>query len=165
MGQMKSVYISIGSNMGNRLGFLEMAVNALEMVAEVGVVCSAIYETRPVGFDQQPDFLNMVVRIRVSLSPNELLKYIQAVEIQAGRTRDIRYGPRTLDLDILLYEDEYVCFRHLQIPHPRMWERSFVLVPLAELTSDRRGLGGKSIRELAKAIIREGDIQYVGHFW
>ncbi|MCL6549366.1 MAG: 2-amino-4-hydroxy-6-hydroxymethyldihydropteridine diphosphokinase, partial [Alicyclobacillus sp.] len=152
------VYIGVGANLGHRLLALDLAVRRL---SEVGtrVVCSPVYETSPVGFREQPDFLNMVVRMETSLGPRQLLEAVGRVEQEAGRTREVRFGPRTLDLDILLYGTQYVCFRDLQIPHPRMWTRGFVLVPLADLAPARIGPGGRTVRELARAYGGEGGVR------
>lgn len=117
----REVYISLGSNQGRRLYFLDDGVQALERIATGPLRCSPVYETRPVGPVPQADYLNMVVGLETSLSARELLRYLLNVEQAAGRERTIRFGPRTLDLDILMYDNEYICFRDLQIPHPRMW--------------------------------------------
>lgn len=159
------VYVSIGSNMGSRIRRLGDAVHALSRIAVYPLRCSPVYETRPVGYTAQADFLNMVVQLQVKKEPQELLSKLLEIEAECGRVRDIRYGPRTLDLDILLYDNSYVCFNHLQIPHPRMWERAFVLVPLADLVPNRKALGGKPIRLLAGALANGGDVRYVGRFW
>lgn len=151
--------------MGQRIHYLNHAVQAIQKLSLTPVKCSAVYETRPVGFVEQPDFLNMVVRMTTHSSAQVLLADLLNVETVFGRVREIRFGPRTLDLDILLYDSEYICFNHLQIPHPRMWERAFVLVPLADLVPDRKALGGKTIRTCADNLTVEGDVRYVGRFW
>lgn len=158
------VFVSLGSNQGERIRYLALGVAALKRIG-CGVICSPVYETTPVGWIQQPPFLNMVVRLETELSPRALLTELLKIEHEHGRVRAVRFGPRTLDLDILLYNNEYVCFQDLQIPHPRMWQRAFVLVPCADLIPARRGLGGKRFDELAAEIFREGDVQYVGRFW
>jgi 2-amino-4-hydroxy-6-hydroxymethyldihydropteridine diphosphokinase len=160
-----SVYISIGTNMGQRIHHLNHAVHAIRDLSLSPLECSAVYETRPVGFLEQPDFLNMVVRMTTKSSAQGLLAELLNLEAAFGRVREIRFGPRTLDLDILLYGNEYICFNHLQIPHPRMWERAFVLVPLADLIPDSKALGGKTIRACADNLSVEGDVRYVGRFW
>ncbi|CAM3962225.1 2-amino-4-hydroxy-6-hydroxymethyldihydropteridine diphosphokinase [Alicyclobacillus pomorum] len=156
-----TAYVALGSNLGRREAFLKSAVECLRTMGSIQ--CSSVYETEPVGYTEQPPFLNMVVELQTTLPPLELLNQLLAIEREHGRTRDIRFGPRTLDLDLLLYDDEYICLRMLQVPHPRMWERAFVLVPLAELVPHRRGLGGSSIKSLAEQIAREGEIRRVGH--
>ncbi|MCZ0755809.1 2-amino-4-hydroxy-6-hydroxymethyldihydropteridine diphosphokinase [Anoxybacillus sp. J5B_2022] len=127
-------YIALGSNIGNRLRYLHEAVKKLAEYEQILVVeTSSIYETDPVGYVQQNKFLNMVVHIRTSLSPFALLEVTQKIEQELGRKREIRWGPRTLDLDILLYNHENIETERLTIPHPRMTERAFVLVPLLEI--------------------------------
>lgn len=157
------VFIGVGSNLGRRIVHLDQAVSSLSKLG--AVACSGVYETAPVGYRDQPDFLNMVVRVRSRATPRETLAFLHDIESRALRTREIRYGPRTLDLDILFYDNTYYCVSDLQIPHPRMWERSFVLTPLADLVPDRLGLGGRSIAELANGLAKREEVRYVGHFW
>ncbi len=128
------VYISIGSNQGEREKYLHLAVTELDQLDNITVEkVSSIYETEPVDYLDQPRFLNMVVKITTSLSPTELLQVTQMIENKGERTRSIRFGPRTLDLDILLYNQENIKLSYLQIPHPRMLERAFVMIPLIEI--------------------------------
>jgi 2-amino-4-hydroxy-6-hydroxymethyldihydropteridine diphosphokinase len=128
-------YVGLGSNLGDREGFLAAALAALG--EEQGIVVEAVSEVRetdPVGFLDQPRFLNAVARLGTELAPHELLERLLAVERGLGRTRQgPRFGPRTIDLDLLLYGDEVVAEPGLEIPHPRLHERRFVLEPLAEL--------------------------------
>ena len=120
--------------MGNRIEFLEEALKKLEAHYPIRVVnISSIYETDPVGYEDQELFLNMVAQINTNLSPIELLDACQKTELELGRKREIRWGPRTIDLDILLYNDENMIMDRLVIPHPRMHERSFVAIPLLEI--------------------------------
>ncbi|TDY46374.1 2-amino-4-hydroxy-6-hydroxymethyldihydropteridine diphosphokinase [Alicyclobacillus sacchari] len=158
------VYIGAGSNVGKRLFHLDAAVCGLRDIGEI-VQCSPVYETDPVGYANQDKFLNMVVHLRTTAKPRELLEYLARLEQQARRERTIRFGPRTLDLDILLYDNDYYCVSDLQIPHPRMWERAFVIVPLADLTPDRLGLGGIRVGQLAKSLQVGEEVRYVGRFW
>ena len=131
---MAIAYIGIGSNIGNRDEFLYKALKALSNDSAILVRdVSSIYETDPVGFTNQPAFLNMVAEIETSLQPLELLSSLQKIEEKLGRTREIKWGPRTIDLDILLYNQENMKSERLIIPHPRMKERGFVLIPLFEL--------------------------------
>jgi 2-amino-4-hydroxy-6-hydroxymethyldihydropteridine diphosphokinase len=126
-------YLGIGSNLGDRLAFLQGAVDALARTEGIGVVAvSAVYETTPVGPDQ-PDYLNAVVAADTALPVRALLAVAQHLESEAGRVRAERWGPRTLDVDVLLVGDETVDTPDLQVPHPRLRERAFVLVPLADL--------------------------------
>ena len=137
---MARVFLSLGSNLGDRLQYLEAALNQLEAVGGIRVVTrSRIYETEPwpeirVGRDQW--YLNCAVEIETNLPPRRLLRLTQGIEAQAGRVREPtadHYGPRTLDIDILLYEDQVIADHVLQIPHPLLHERRFVLIPLADI--------------------------------
>ncbi|NUK32004.1 2-amino-4-hydroxy-6-hydroxymethyldihydropteridine diphosphokinase [Parageobacillus sp. VR-IP] len=130
-------YIALGSNIGNRLYYLREAVKALDNHEQISVTAtSSIYETEPVGYINQDKFLNMVVKITTALSPFALLEVTQKIEQKFGRKREIRWGPRTLDLDILLYNHENIETEQLIIPHPRMTERAFVMIPLLEINHD-----------------------------
>lgn len=161
--EMHDVYVGVGSNLGKRIEHLKFAVDALE---ELGTCrCSSVYDTAPVGYAEQPDFLNMVVHVSTPLSAREMLAALQDIETRAKRVRDIRFGPRTLDCDVLLYDDDYICFKDFQVPHPRMWSRAFVLVPLAELTPARKGLGGRNISALAEEQRQRDEVHHVGRFW
>ncbi|OLN24274.1 2-amino-4-hydroxy-6-hydroxymethyldihydropteridine diphosphokinase [Domibacillus antri] len=128
------VYLSLGTNMGNREVLLEEAVQALVKNAHIEVkAVSSIYETDPVGFTDQPPFLNIVLKAKTALFPQELLSVCMEIENVLGRKRTVRWGPRTIDLDILLYNHDNIKSDSLIIPHPRMNERAFVLIPLAEI--------------------------------
>ncbi|MFS0577321.1 2-amino-4-hydroxy-6-hydroxymethyldihydropteridine diphosphokinase [Sporosarcina sp. 179-K 3D1 HS] len=130
-------FLSIGSNMGDRLRHLQQSVYTLHSQEGIEVVAvSSIYETAPIGFIGQADFLNMAVKIQTSLDPHTLLNVCQQIESDLGRKRLIRWGPRTIDLDILLYNNENIESENLIIPHPRMLERAFVLVPLFEIAPE-----------------------------
>jgi 2-amino-4-hydroxy-6-hydroxymethyldihydropteridine diphosphokinase len=127
-------YISIGSNIGDRLLHLTEAVRALHSNEGITVeAISSIYETAPVGFTNQEDFLNMVVYVETDLAAEDVLKVCQKIEHELGRIRAIRWGPRTADLDILLYNNDNIETENLIVPHPRMHERAFVLIPLLEI--------------------------------
>jgi 2-amino-4-hydroxy-6-hydroxymethyldihydropteridine diphosphokinase len=129
-----TAYISLGSNLGDRIGFLRNAIKSLITHSEVELITSSsIYETSPVGYSNQGNFLNMVIKIETSFSAKQLLEICLMTEKQLGRVRDIRWGPRTVDLDILLFNNENIKSEKLIIPHPRMHERTFVLVPLLEI--------------------------------
>lgn len=134
---MNIAYVSIGTNMGDRAGYLKQAVEYLREMDQMGSVeMSSIYETSPVGVTDQADFLNMVVRVSTSFSSEELLVVCQKIEQQLGRVRTIRWGPRTADLDILLYNNDMIETETLVVPHPRMRERAFVLIPLMEISPE-----------------------------
>ncbi len=127
-------YIAIGSNLGDREKNISDAVHKMRDTQGIEVKkLSQIYETEPVGGPKQPDFLNAVMHIETTLEPRELLLAVQDIENQLGRTRTIKYGPRTIDLDILIYGDKKIDEPDLKIPHPKMNEREFVLEPLKDL--------------------------------
>lgn len=127
-------FISLGSNMGDRESFLKKAIDSLGNNENIIIEkLSSIYETDPVGYTDQDCFLNMVVQIKTGLSPIELLRVCLNIEEEIGRVREIRWGPRVIDLDILLYNDENIEMESLQVPHPRLQERAFVIVPLLEI--------------------------------
>lgn len=131
---MNTAYIALGSNLSNREEFLANAIHMLEEHEEIEVTeKSAVYETAPVGYTDQSDFLNMVVEVRTSLSSLPLLDYCQEIEKELGRRRVIKWGPRTIDLDILLFNHENMKAERLTIPHPHMHERAFVMVPLVDV--------------------------------
>jgi 2-amino-4-hydroxy-6-hydroxymethyldihydropteridine diphosphokinase len=131
------VYIGLGSNIEDREFHLKEAIRLLQLHPDINIRrCSSIYETDPVGFTEQPAFLNMVIQVETKLVPAELLNHMFAVEQQLGRIRDIRWGPRTIDLDLLLYGKHQFSEPELVIPHPRMAERAFVLVPLLEIADE-----------------------------
>lgn len=143
------VYIALGSNIGDRQAHLHRAIGLLQEEDRIQVIQqSSIYETEPIGYTDQQSFLNMVIRIQTACSPSELLEITQAIEQRCGRTREIKWGPRTIDLDILLYDQENMEMENLIIPHPRMWERAFVIVPLMELEPELVNDEGKSIQEV-----------------
>ena len=128
----RRAFLGMGSNMGNRQRFLTDAIESLTGV--IGV--SPVYETDPVGGPTQQPFLNVVVELATSLSPRQLLGVAHRLESAAGRVRAERWGPRTLDVDVLLVGDLIVEDEDLVVPHPRMWQRRLVLAPLADLAPD-----------------------------
>ena len=141
-------YLALGSNLGERLDSLREAVRLLVAAEGVDVVRSSrIYETDPVG-PPQPAYLNAVIEVETSRSPRELLEACRAVEDALGRVRTERWGPRTIDVDILTFDERMVDEPGLQIPHPRMHERGFVLVPLAELDDDPMLPGDRTLSSL-----------------
>jgi len=128
------VYLGIGSNLGNKEEYLNHAVEQLKESADCRVLNVSDYiETKPVGEVEQDDFLNGCVEIETLLTPYELLAFVNEIEAAAGRTREVHWGPRTLDIDILLYEDIVMWEENLKIPHPYMKEREFVLKPLSRI--------------------------------
>lgn len=132
---MARVFLGLGSNQGDRRANLAAAVRLLESEVKVEKV-SSIYETEPVGYLDQPWFLNAVCEVITGRTPRQMLALAGSIEASLGRVREIRYGPRTIDVDVLMYDDFILDEPDLQIPHPRMLERAFVLVPLAEIASE-----------------------------
>jgi len=128
-----TIHIALGSNLGDRANNFSLARKlTAEFIADMQG--SSIYETPPWGVLDQPYFLNQVIRGSTTLSPLRLLNRLKAIERDMGREETVRFGPRIIDLDILLYGERVINYRRLQVPHPRMLERAFVLVPLAELS-------------------------------
>lgn len=138
------VYLGLGSNIGDREHKLQQAIKRLNDHPQIEVITvSSFHETKPVGYLDQADFLNAAIRIKTALFPQDLLAYCLAIEQEQGRIRTLLNGPRTLDIDILLYGEITFKTEHLDIPHPRMFERSFVLKPLAEIISKSNQLAEK----------------------
>ncbi|MCM3612670.1 2-amino-4-hydroxy-6-hydroxymethyldihydropteridine diphosphokinase [Planococcus sp. MERTA32b] len=135
---MNKSYLSLGSNMGDRVGMLRQAVRLLKEHPAIEIMnISSLYETDPVGFTEQDAFMNMVVYLQTDLTAFELLEVCQEIERTLDRKREIRWGPRTIDLDILLYNQDRIETENLVVPHPRMYERAFVLVPLLEIDPEQ----------------------------
>ncbi|HLR10449.1 MAG TPA: 2-amino-4-hydroxy-6-hydroxymethyldihydropteridine diphosphokinase [Sporosarcina sp.] len=154
---MNIAYLSIGSNIGDREQYLREAVEALHTSPNISVIqVSSIYETAPVGYTDQADFLNIAVQLETTLAPEALLDVCQEIEQTLGRERIIRWGPRTVDLDILLYNQDNIEMERLLVPHPRMSERAFVLIPLLEIAPNSKNpINGKLFSEEA-AVQDEG---------
>lgn len=130
-------YLGLGSNMGDKLLYLKEAIEEIGKLEKTEVLAvSSLYITKPWGKTDQDDFLNQVVCIKTNLTPQELLKSLQDIEINMGRQRNQKWGPRIIDIDILLYGDEVIHTEELIIPHPYMKQRLFVLVPLAEINEN-----------------------------
>ena len=146
-----TVYLGLGSNLGDRERHIHRALELLKGHVRIDSV-SSLYETAPIGFREQPQFLNAVCRCRTTLSPSELLAFTKRLEAGAGRTPSFKNGPREIDIDILLFDDLVMETEGLTIPHPRMAERGFVLAPLAEIAPEvRHPVSGKTARELLDA--------------
>jgi 2-amino-4-hydroxy-6-hydroxymethyldihydropteridine diphosphokinase len=144
-----TAYLGLGANLGDRLANLQRAVLLLGTRGGLRVARSSrIYETDAVAGPPQPRYLNAVVQVETSLSAHELLAVCLSVENELGRVRAERWGPRTLDIDVMTYDDETVDEPDLHVPHPRMHERAFVLVPLSELDTDPPLPGGRHLASL-----------------
>jgi 2-amino-4-hydroxy-6-hydroxymethyldihydropteridine diphosphokinase len=152
----------LGANLGDREAALRSALAGLEAAGVRIVRRSSVYETEPVGVTEQPWFLNMVVEAETDLSPEALLAAAHDVEASLGRTRALRWGPRTIDVDILLYGDETIATGRLIIPHPALMSRRFVLEPLAELRPEMSVPGGPTIREALGALPKEPAVRRAG---
>ena len=146
-------YVGLGSNEGDSKALLTEAVRRLGDLPDTRLVAvSSLYVTSPIGGPEQPSFLNMVVALDTSLTPFGLLKASQSIEDLAGRTREVRWGPRTLDVDILWYHSFEVMEESLQVPHPRMEERRFVLEPLAEIAPGLVLPSGRTVCEALQSV-------------
>jgi 2-amino-4-hydroxy-6-hydroxymethyldihydropteridine diphosphokinase len=144
--------VALGSNLGDREGNLRLAIAAIGGFAKVTGV-SSVYETEPMYLEDQAWFLNCVISVETELRPRALLDALQAIEVGMGRERGIKYGPRVVDLDILFYDGEVVSEPALEIPHPKIPERQFVLVPLEELRpAFVHPVLGKTVSEIARAL-------------
>lgn len=165
---MKTAYLGLGSNLGNRMAFLRSGRDTLVSQPGINLVkASGIYETEAVGGPpDNPLFLNTVLEITTGLAPQELLDACLSVEDEFGRSRPVRWAPRTLDIDILFYEDLVVCEEALIIPHPRLHERAFVLAPLLEIAPDfRHPLLGQSVSELASGSLGVATLEPLRESW
>lgn len=151
-----TVYLALGSNVGDRQDHLRTALQRLQPGIDIHKF-SSLYETEPVGYRDQPDFLNMVCQGETLLSPQELLRYVKNIETAIGRQATFRNGPRAIDIDILLYDQLCIQEKDLVIPHPRMVERAFVLTPLAEIAPEvMEPTRHQTIRALAHTVSTQG---------
>ena len=157
-----TAYLGLGSNLGDREDNMRRAVSLLRQRVSL-IALSSVYETEPWEYTSQPTFLNLVCAVETGLSPQELLELAHEVERDLGRVPTFRYGPRSMDVDILLYGDEMIETPDLQIPHPRFSERAFALVPLAEIAP---GLVhpalGKSMTELLEKVSGKEKVVMLG---
>ena len=147
-----AVYLSLGSNMGERQDNLNKAIDLLSQRMRMGPV-SSVYETEPVGNTAQPLFLNLACQVFTRLAARDLLTLCQGIESRLGRARNTTNAPRPIDIDILFYGNQVINLQELTIPHPRMIERAFVLVPLTEIAPDLvHPANGKKVSELLKSL-------------
>jgi 2-amino-4-hydroxy-6-hydroxymethyldihydropteridine diphosphokinase len=157
-----TVYLGLGSNLGDRHRSIRKAIELLSDKIHMEQI-SSIYETDPVGYDHQSRFLNAVCKARTSLEPSEVLSLSKEIESTLGREATFRNGPRTIDIDILFYDDQVINTPQLTVPHPRLEERPFALVPLAELAPDLvHPTSRKSITELMSEMTLDGIERWKG---
>lgn len=154
---MVRAYIGLGSNLDDPVQQLHRALEALAQLPQTQrIACSRFYRSAPLGPQDQPDYVNAVVALDTDLLPEALLDALQAIEAAQGRVRTRRWGPRTLDLDLLLYGNEVLATPRLTVPHPGLAERNFVLYPLAELVPDLQLPDGQRLEELLLRCDRTG---------
>jgi len=152
----RRAFVALGSNLGDREAYLARARDALAALPGTAVIAaSRVYETAPQDVTDQPPFLNQVVCLETGLGPPELLRACQAIETASGRVRERRFGARTLDIDILLFEGVETDDPELTLPHPRLTRRAFVLAPLAEIWGCARGMPDLDVDGLAAALARD----------
>ena len=151
-----TIYLGLGANLGDRVKNLKRAADSLPPEVRV-IEQSPVYETPPWGYTDQPSFLNQVIEGRTALAPADLLAYVKQLEVDLGREQTFRYGPRLIDIDILFYDRITRASPELTVPHPRLHERAFVLVPLADLAPNlRHPKLGKTIRDLLDNVDASG---------
>ncbi|MFH1336492.1 MAG: 2-amino-4-hydroxy-6-hydroxymethyldihydropteridine diphosphokinase [Candidatus Zixiibacteriota bacterium] len=158
---MAEVYLSLGSNLGDRIRYLKRAIEKIGEPDSVVIrKISPVYETDPVGNPDQSRFLNLVVSIETNLKPLRLLDYLLDIEKKLGRERNEKWGPRTIDLDILLYDELITISDRLTLPHPRMHQRRFVLVPLAQINPNLFHPSlKKSVEELLRSCPDQSEVE------
>jgi len=162
---LRTVYLGLGANIGDREWNLRKAVRTLCERGCKLTAASSLYETKPVGITDQPDFLNAVIAVKTALNPRDLLAVCRRIEQEMGRVRTLRYGPRVIDIDMLLYEGAESSDDELTIPHPRILDRAFVLVPLAEIAPDVEIADGVTARAAAERTDRSGVMLFADPSW
>jgi 2-amino-4-hydroxy-6-hydroxymethyldihydropteridine pyrophosphokinase len=159
VNELAIVYLCLGSNLGQREKNLSQALMLLSPKVNLEKI-SSIYETEPIGYKEQPFFLNMICRIATDLSAEELLHLVKAIENKMGRVPTFLNSPRPIDIDILFYDDHIIKTQNLTIPHPRLTDRAFVIIPLAEIAPELvHPELGKSIAELARNMKDQGGVR------
>ena len=157
---MPKIYIALGSNLDEPSEQIYKAINSIDAVDDLSVThISSLYKTKPIGKIDQPDFINAVIEVEGDISPNNLHAALQDIEAQAGRIRKELNEPRTLDLDILLIDDLIMKTKKLTVPHPRMHQRQFVIVPLFEINQKLNIPGIGSIDEILKSLPDQGVVK------
>lgn len=152
---MNKAYLGLGTNIGDRLNYLKQACMLVDSYESINLIKkSKIYETKAWGYTNQSDFLNMCIEIETSISPQELLKICNEIEGKLNRERIIRWGPRTIDIDILFFNDIILEEENLEIPHPRIQDRAFVIIPLMDINS-KLIIKNKSIDGYLKTLTAE----------
>jgi 2-amino-4-hydroxy-6-hydroxymethyldihydropteridine diphosphokinase len=150
-------YLSLGSNLGNKRTNLKRAVTLIGKHPQIKLIAqSSLYETEPVGYREQPYFLNIVIKIETTLSPQRLWQVVQSIEKKMGRKPSLRWGPRLIDIDILLYNNLVLSYPNLEIPHPELEKRAFVLIPLYEIAPGIRLPSGSDLATLIKNLSEQG---------
>lgn len=159
-----TAFVGLGANLGDRAENIQSALSSLGDLPTIRLCrVSSLYETAAVGIPDQPDFLNAVAEVATTLSATALLEALLNLENLLGRVRTFRWGPRVIDLDLLLYEDQQIALPTLTVPHPRLRERAFVLAPLAEIAPELTLPGdNKAVAELANNLGAGGNIRRVG---
>ena len=146
---LKKAYLSLGSNIGDKKAYLDSAIESLDAHNKVQVVkVSSYYKTEPIGYTHQDWFLNVVIAVETDLNPHDLLDCSNTIERRLSRKRSIPWGPRTIDIDMLLYEDLIIDDVRLTLPHPRMLQRAFVIIPLQEIAPKLR-INGQNLQAFA----------------
>ena len=157
---MNTAFIALGANLGDPAATVKAAFAALANLPDSRIVhCSSLYRTAPVGITEQPEFVNAVAQLETDLAPESLLDALLEIEQRFGRIRAERNGPRTLDLDLLLYGDQFVSLPRLTLPHPRLHLRAFVLQPLAEIAPDLKIPGRGTVAAWLPAVANQGIVR------
>jgi 2-amino-4-hydroxy-6-hydroxymethyldihydropteridine diphosphokinase len=157
---MNTAYVALGANLDDPAATVRAAFAALANLPDSRIVhCSSLYRTAPVGIADQPEFINAVAELETSLAPEALLDALLEIEQRFGRIRAERNGPRTLDLDLLLYNDQYLDLPRLTLPHPRLHLRAFVLQPLAEIAPDLKIPGRGTVAAWLPAVANQGIVK------